>query len=97
MYGYHEPRRFGECLGLAVLSVGVFALFLLGLAVEGLFCIIMAFPLGLILALVGGVIGYAVQVRRVQPTLTMLSIALYPFGVILRIGQQASAADPACR
>jgi uncharacterized membrane protein YhaH (DUF805 family) len=61
LYGYHWPRSLGSCLAVSSLSVVILGLLLLGLAVEGLMCLVMAAPIGLILALMGGSIGYLVQ------------------------------------
>jgi hypothetical protein len=61
LYGYHRPRSFGNCVGVATLSVVLLGLLLLGLAVEGVICLAMAAPIGLILALMGGSIGYLIQ------------------------------------
>jgi hypothetical protein len=74
--GYHQPRTYGECLSVAFLSTVIFALFLLGLAFEGVLCIAMAMPLAFALAWIGGTIGYHVQKRNIRPTLTLLSVAI---------------------
>lgn len=76
LYGFHEPRSFRESVNVSTLSIGIFSLFLFLLAVEGLFCIAMALPLGLILSLIGGTIGYFVQKRNNSPSPALFSIAL---------------------
>src|SRR5262249_21390531 len=55
---------------------GVFALFLLALAIEGVFCIAIALPLGLIIGVIGGTLGYFVQKFCARPSLPILSIVL---------------------
>ena len=64
IYGVRQPRSLRGCVGVACLSTGLLGLALLALAVDGLFCLIMAMPIALPLAALGGVGGYAVQRRR---------------------------------
>lgn len=64
VYGYHAPRGFGSCLSVAALSVVFAGLVLIVLAIEGLVCLIMAAPISLAIALIGGTIGYVIQRRR---------------------------------
>ncbi|MCP9493341.1 MAG: hypothetical protein MSG64_02685 [Pyrinomonadaceae bacterium MAG19_C2-C3] len=63
IYGYQRPRTFGACLAVALLSIVLFGAVLIGLAVEGLICIVMAAPIGAVLAAFGGAIGYVIQRR----------------------------------
>jgi hypothetical protein len=63
LHGYHRPRRLGACLAVASLSVVLLGLLLLGLAIEGVICLAMAAPIGLILGLMGGFMGYLIQQR----------------------------------
>jgi hypothetical protein len=63
IYGYHRSRGFWSCIGVACLSVGFVALGLLALAFEGLFCIVMAAPIALPLAIMGATVGYYLQKR----------------------------------
>jgi uncharacterized membrane protein YhaH (DUF805 family) len=60
-YSYHQPREVGECLGVALLPVGVIGVALLAVAMEGLICILMAAPIALLLATFGGYLGYTIQ------------------------------------
>lgn len=87
IYGYHEPRPLRNCLGVTFLSVGLVAGVIFLLAVEGLLCIIMAAPLAILLAFLGGVFGYFLQLRNsraaspILPAVFLLPgvIALEPF------------------
>lgn len=63
VYGYQRPRGLGACLGVSLLGISLFGLALIAFAVEGLICIMMAAPIGAVLALFGGAIGYAIQHR----------------------------------
>jgi uncharacterized membrane protein YhaH (DUF805 family) len=64
VYGYHAPRSLGRCLLVALLSVALVSAVLIGVAIEGVICVAMAAPLGAIVALFGGVVGYAIQHHR---------------------------------
>ena len=77
IYGYHRPRSAGRCLLVAMLSTALVGMALFALAIEGLICLAMALPLGLILALFGGGIGFVIQQRPTFPanTLHVVSVA----------------------
>lgn len=64
IYGIRQPRSLGGCIGVACLSTLLLGAALLGLAFEGIFCLIMALPLALPLSIFGGVCAYAVLKRR---------------------------------
>ncbi len=64
LYGFPQPRSLGGCIGVASLSVTLLGLALLALAVEGVVCLVMAFPIALPLAVFGGACGYRIQKRR---------------------------------
>ena len=83
LYGYHRPRSLRSCLAVASMSVVLLGLFLLALAVEGVICLAMAAPIGLILALMGGSMGYLIQQKhwdRFQTRATFSALLLFvPF------------------
>lgn len=64
VYGIRRPRSKSGCMWVASLSVLLLGGALFALAVEGVMCIIMAAPLALPLALLGGGCAYIVQRRR---------------------------------
>ena len=64
IYGLRQPRSLGGCVGVACISTAFLGLALLALAIEGVFCLIMAMPIALPLAAIGGSFGYLVQRRR---------------------------------
>lgn len=66
LFSFDETRSLKACLGVALLTVGFFALLLLLLAIEGLICLIMAAPLGIPLVLFGGCVGWLIQ-RQQRP------------------------------
>ena len=63
-HGRRERRTFGACIGVAFLSVACAGLGFFAFAIEGIICLLMAAPLGLILAVLGAWLGYAVQNHR---------------------------------
>jgi hypothetical protein len=66
-------------------SVGIVALALFAVAIEGLVCIIMALPVVIPLALLGGLIGFLVQRRGYTPTEApsmMMLMLIVPLGVM---------------
>jgi hypothetical protein len=64
IYGVRQPRSIGGCVGVACLSVTLLGAAFLGLAIEGVFCLLMAMPIALALAVIGGCFGYLVQRKR---------------------------------
>ena len=96
IYGFHEPRSFGRCLGVAVLAVALVGIALFAIAVEGLICLAMALPLAGVLALFGGMMGWALQQRRQYSAhsfhIASLSILLMPGFILL---EHYSAEAPA--
>lgn len=63
IFGYHRSRSFGKCLVVSFLSVVLVGAALLALAVEGVVCLFMAAPIAIVLASIGGAIGYLIQRR----------------------------------
>jgi hypothetical protein len=64
VYGMRQPRSLIGCVGVACLSVVLLGGALLGFAVEGVICLLMAAPIALPLTAFGGICAYAVQRRR---------------------------------
>ena len=61
MHSYREPRRYSECVAMAVLPVLMLGAILLLVALEGIICILMAAPIALVMALLGGSLGFVIQ------------------------------------
>lgn len=64
IYSYHQYRKWGECIAVALLSMSMAGLVLLIVAFEGVICLIMAAPVLGVLAIVGATLGYGVQFQR---------------------------------
>jgi uncharacterized membrane protein YhaH (DUF805 family) len=77
LHCYRMPRNFDDCAFVAILSVALTGLILVGIALEGIFCILMAAPIAVPLALLGAYLAYKIQEQRyqLQPH-TMLSLLL---------------------
>lgn len=80
IYSYHQPRSLASCLVVSLTAVGLVALALFALAVEGLICIAMAFPIAVPLALLGGTVGFLIQRGRSlsteMPSLILMAVVM---------------------
>ncbi len=83
IYGRENLSRRRESIGLALLSVSLFSLVIFILAVEGIICLTMAFPILLLLSSLGALLAYGLVDG--SPTENTKSIFL-PFLVIPIIG-----------
>ena len=66
-YSYHEPRTLGSCMEVSLLPIAVIGVIVFAIAVEGLICLMMAAPLALIFATLGGIVGYQIQAHHWSP------------------------------
>jgi uncharacterized membrane protein YhaH (DUF805 family) len=71
VYSLRAKRPLGASVAVALLSVGVTALALLALALEGAVCIVMATPIALVFAGIGGVFGHGIASRTSHVTLAL--------------------------
>jgi uncharacterized membrane protein YhaH (DUF805 family) len=82
LHSYREPRSYSECVLMAVLPVFLLATILLLVAIEGLICILMAAPIALVMALLGGSLGFVIQAahwgRRNAPAILSMAVLLTP-------------------
>src|SRR3954471_13939260 len=67
VYGYRAPRGMGACLGVAALAISVVGAGIVAVAIEGVICVMMAAPIALGLALLGGLTGYFIQRPQWSP------------------------------
>ena len=85
IYSCHERRTLKSCLAVSMISVGIVGLALFAFAIEGLICIVMALPLAIPLALLGGTVGFFAQRHQAIPrqaTSTMLLLVFLPLGMM---------------
>ncbi len=94
IYGFHQTRSLGGCILVATLSLLFLSLALIGLAFEGVICLLMAAPLGEALAIMGAIFGYLLQRRpwhREQAPAALMGIILI---APLLMGAEAAAPPP---
>ncbi len=94
IYGYHRHRTFATCLIVSTLSTAFLGAALLALAIEGIICLAMAWPIALVLSIIGGSIGYAIQRRpgtgaEVPAVLTLVVL----FVPLLMAAEQANTPE----
>jgi hypothetical protein len=96
LHSYHGPRDVRTCLSVALLPVGLLGLLLLAVAIEGLVCLMMAAPLALGLALLGGLLGYGIQASywRTHGTPLMLSMMLFVMPAAFGVENAAQLVPP---
>ena len=92
LYAGSARRSFGSCMWVAILPVLFCGLCLFAAAAEGAICLLMAAPIGLALALFGGMVGYTIAANRgapIRPAAMMLALASVPLtmGVEKRSGE----------
>ncbi len=63
LYAHHQRRRLRECISNATLSIFLLSCGLLLFKAEGVICLIMAAPIGLGIACLGGLLAYSIQGR----------------------------------
>ena len=77
-----RPIFLGDALVVSSLALLLFGGILLAVAVEGLICLLMAAPIALPVAMLGGAMGYALRHKGVaqSPVMFLLLAGLTPFG-----------------
>ncbi len=64
LYGLKREITFHQALLVSILTLAVYMVGLLVFAIEGILCIAMAAPIGLLLTLVGSLIGYVIVKKK---------------------------------
>lgn len=93
LYGAKRDLGFRDASAVAMLSVVFFGIAIFAAAMEGLLCLLMAFPIGFVIAMLGAWVGYAV-LRRSQST--ELKVYLIPIAVVavLSTGEHFESPQP---
>ncbi|HET9399958.1 MAG TPA: DUF805 domain-containing protein [Candidatus Acidoferrales bacterium] len=82
IYEWSVPRTLGDSIAVTIFSQLIFGSMLLAFAYEGAICILMALPLGLVLAIMGGALAHAVRSgRAAEQTATLAIILLVSPGI----------------
>lgn len=76
VYAIHEPRTLEKSVLVALLSIAVTMIALLGLALEGAICIAMAAPLAAVFAFIGAIVGHAIARRTLRPNIAVLLVCV---------------------
>jgi hypothetical protein len=81
IFSWQVKRSFTSCLGVAALTAVFVGLCLFVIALEGAICLIMAAPIGVGLAVLGGMVGYMItdtrhSIRPAQVLLILLAVPL---------------------
>jgi uncharacterized membrane protein YhaH (DUF805 family) len=97
LHSYHAPRSLGACLLVSILPVAFLGLVLIAVAVEGVICVLMAAPLTLGLAILGGGLGYHIQASyyRLSGHPAMLSMVLLVVPAFFGMERAARLEPPA--
>lgn len=94
IYTYHWRQSLWDCLKVSILSVVLAGAVFFALAVEGIACLIMAAPLAILLAMVGGAIAYAIQSRPGRKMDTGAMYTSFIFAIPLLMGLESVQAPP---
>jgi hypothetical protein len=81
LFNRPSPRKLGDTIGVALVSVTLAGLALLLFAAEGLVCLLMAMPIAITLALFGAVIGRAISLWTRTPLAHTAAMVLVLPGV----------------
>ena len=91
IHGYHTPRDAAQSIGVASAAAALASGALLFTGIEGAICVLMALPLTVPLAILGGLTGYAVQRSAWSGATATNSIASVVFVLPLLLGFEADA------
>jgi hypothetical protein len=94
IYAGPQPRTFRSCMAVAILPVAFAGLLLLIVAVEGLICLIMAAPIGVFLAWLGGIVGWLIVGKR-PGAINPIAMSLVLLSVPFTMGMEKQAGDRA--
>jgi uncharacterized membrane protein YhaH (DUF805 family) len=98
LYGLPCRRSVWACVGVATAALIMTGVVLVAVAVEGLICILMAAPIALALAVLGGLVGYAVQSRPwANDTAPAMILGLLVVMPSLMAAESVTAPVPAVR
>ena len=92
IYTCSQERSFESCIAVSVLPVMFAGLLMLSLAAEGAICILMAAPIGIVLAVLGGFVGCLIVYNRTIP-LSPVAMVLVLASVPFTMGMEKRAVD----
>ena len=75
IYAYHHhPVSFGASVSIGISGVAFFGLLLMALAMEGLICILMAFPIAIVISFIGSLVAYSIQSIELKNAFRLYSL-----------------------
>lgn len=90
LYGHRNPRGLTACIEVSLGTLALTGVALLVVGAEGMVCLLMATPIWVICSLLGGYVGYEVQMHaRDRRELAVIVIALV-VGLPILMGAEAS-------
>lgn len=88
IYGYHNERSLAESVGVSFLSIVLLGAVLMGFAIEGFLCLIMALPVAAFIGLLGGFVGYIILTSASSVAVTRASMQCFAFALpLLMLGE----------
>ena len=82
LYNHHQARRWGQSIGIAMLTVTIALVAIFLFAMEGLLCIAMAAPIVYPIALAGSLVGHALAQRTPGGATAMTLLILIAPGLM---------------
>jgi len=67
IHSFHQPRTLSSCVFVALVAIGLVGGALLLAAMEGIICLLMASPVAVGMAALGGIVGFLIQKNLWQP------------------------------
>jgi hypothetical protein len=77
LYGYEKPITLKQSFLISFQSLLTFTLLLLVFAIEGLICVIMAAPFGIVLSLIGSFIGFSIIKKNPKNSMMAMFILIF--------------------
>jgi hypothetical protein len=100
IYSFYEARRFAPAYGVTCLGLLAVGVLLLGVAIEGAVCLLMASPLALVLAAGGTALGLAARTPSRDDDLDYSfnrNVTLLVLAFPLLLGAEAQVKNPLCQ
>jgi uncharacterized membrane protein YhaH (DUF805 family) len=98
LFGFSRPQPLGMCLAVALTASALAGVAILLVALEGAICLIMAAPIAFVLALLGALVGYAIQSRPwLNDQAATLALAVLLMLPALMAAESANEPEPAVR
>lgn len=98
LFGFSRRQSFGACMGVALLAAVLAGIGLLGFALEGAICLIMAAPIVFPLVFLGAVVGYTIQSRPwLNDHVASVTLAMVLMLPSLMAAESANEPEPTVR